>query len=130
MSSIVLSRRAREEMFTARCHDYLLGIEVDLQCGLPALHATFDAQGQENLDGCSFSEETRERLASASSRLAVLVGFLRERGVSVLELLQWDRRVKSEGWPGRSVTGNNGQPPPQPWSMLRMPRCSVAAAGR
>ena len=99
---ITRSRQAHEETFTARYHDYLRGMESGFQRDQPALHATFEAQRRESLDGFSFSEETRARLASETSRLAVLAGFLREQGFPVLEFWEWDRRLNPEGWANRS----------------------------
>ena len=98
-SSIAQSRQAHEELFTARYHDYLRAIESGFQRDQPALHATFEAHRHENMDDLNLTEATRARLASETSRLAVLVGFLREHGVPVLEFWEWDRRLNPEGCP-------------------------------
>ena len=103
-SSIAQSRQAHEELFTARYHDYLRAIESGFQRDQPALHATFEAHRHENMDDLNLTEATRARLASETSRLAVLVGFLREHGVPVLEFWEWDRRLNPEGWADRSLS--------------------------
>ena len=97
-SSIAQSRQAHEELFTARYHDYLRAIESGFQRDQPALHATFEAHRHENMDDLNLTEATRARLASETSRLAVLVGFLREHGVPVLDFWEWDRDLNGQGW--------------------------------
>lgn len=103
--SVTRSRQVHEETFTPRYQDYLRAMEAGFQRDQPAIHATFEAQRQERLDGLNLSESARARLASETSRLAVLVGFLREHGVRVLDFWEWDRKLNPQGWRQRDATG-------------------------
>ena len=50
------------------------------------------------MDGFNFSEETRARLASETSRLTALVRFLSEHGLPVMEFWEWDRCLNPGCW--------------------------------